>query len=530
MSQGASGNKSSNNKLFIKAFLMSLGVMLSRILGLFRDIAMAALFDRTVTDAWSAAFRIPNFFRRILGEGAVSASFIPVFIELRDIDGDCDQTRLRNFINGFYSLILIVATLASLSAIYWTPQILQVILDPAYQMNVYKMGLTIKMAQIMFGFVFFVTMYAYYMGILHALGEFAWPSFVPALLNISMLIFTFLPTAWFGIDGEGLAWGVLVGGALQALCLMPVLLSKKYFPDWSWQIWTQDVRRLLKTLLPAILGIGIGQILILINLYFTSSLEEGTVSAIYWADRLLELPLSLVSVSLGSALLPVITELIQKNQKQEAIKLQSQSLIDSGFWIVPAAVGLFALSEPIVEFLFYRGQFTSADLLRTSMVLKVYSISMLLLSLIRVLLPLLYASNKHKLVWGISIITLLIHIFVVANNIEQFGLSAVLWSSVLSLFFNLVFLFLGVQLFIGKLYWQQILKKYLLYIVMCFPMFAYGFFYQQILKFVNVSHKIFFIGSFAGMLIIYLGLGFLFRAHDKLNIKKIKLLMRDRLS
>lgn len=174
---------------------MSLGTLVSRFLGLLRDILLGALFDRIVTDAWTAAFRIPNLFRRLFGEGALSVSFVPEFIEAQSQDSS--GLAAKNFANAVYTVLLIFLAIITLLGFVFIEPLFKILLSPEYMLNEARWDLTVRLGRIMFGFVFFICQYAYFMGLLNALGSFALPAAAPALLNISMLIFTVVPTDLF---------------------------------------------------------------------------------------------------------------------------------------------------------------------------------------------------------------------------------------------------------------------------------------------------------------------------------------------
>lgn len=409
---------------------MAGGTLTSRVLGLFRDMALAALFDRAVTDAWSAAFRLPNLFRRLFGEGALSVSFIPVFIDAQA--QDLSGVRGRNLLNAIYTLLLIVLGVFTLWGLGSMEPLLKLLLDDSYLLNIEKWNMTVRMAQIMFGFVFFVCSYAYFMAVLNALGSFGLPAVAPALLNISMLVFTFMPSAWFPQVGDGLAWGVLVGGVLQAALLWWVLREKDFLPRFTLHLWSADVRRVLKNMVPGLLGAGLLQLATLVNLHFASGLGEGALSYVYWADRLLELPLSLVAVSIGAALLPTLSELAQKKETSQFQSVLQDHFLMNLFLAWPAAVGLFFLAEPIVEVLFYRGHFTVTDVLATSGVLKVYAGSLLMVSSVRVLIPAYYATKNTWVPAMTSILGLTLHIGMAPLWIEVLGLQGLVMSGLVA--------------------------------------------------------------------------------------------------
>lgn len=441
------------------ALLLSLGTMTSRILGLIRDMVMAALFDRTITDAWTVAFRLPNLFRRLFGEGSLALSFIPVFVDLREQDPR--GVRARNLVNAFYTCLLIFLGVLCALGMFFAEPILQALLDPVYLRNIEKYVLTVQMARIMFGFVFFIVSYAYFMAILQALGEFKWPAFAPVLFNVSMISFTLMPVSWFSMPGEGLAWGVLVGGILQALVLIPILQRKNYFPGLHWRGMTEDLKKLFSRMLPAILALGLLQLMTIINLHFASRLGEGVISAIYWADRLLELPLSLVSVSLSAAILPLLSEHWSRQEKNKLRDLQREQLVISGVWMVPASFGLFFLAKPIVEVLFYRGQFSLADLEQTSLVVQLYALSLIALSGSRLLLNALAAAHDVKGAGSLSILALVLHFFLAPYLMIQHGLKGLMISTLIVNSLQFVLLAVLFHFKIGSLSWGRLLRKYL---------------------------------------------------------------------
>ncbi|WP_413561570.1 murein biosynthesis integral membrane protein MurJ [Bdellovibrio sp. HCB209] len=453
----ASGLKEDRKKVFKRAFFMAGGTLTSRILGLFRDMALAALFDRAVTDAWTAAFRLPNLFRRLFGEGSLSVSFIPVFIgaQAEDPSGN----RAHNLVNAIYTLLLIFLGGLTLWGIISMEPLLKLLLADNYVLDVEKWNLTVRMARIMFGFVFFVCSYAYFMGILNALGSFALPALAPALLNIAMLVFTFMPAHWFPEMGDGLAWGVFVGGVLQAAVLWWALRLRNYLPRFGRQIWNSDVRLVLKNMVPGLLGTGLLQLATLVNLHFASGLGEGALSYIYWADRLLELPLSLVAVSLGAALLPTLSDLAHRKQLTQFQNVMREHFLLNLYLAWPAAIGLFCLAQPIVEVLFYRGHFSASDVAATAMVLKVYAASLIVVSSVRVLVPSFYAVKNTWIPAATSVLGLGLHIGMAPLWIESMGLQGLVISSLVAATVQLALVMALMNRFAVSMQWKVIAKE-----------------------------------------------------------------------
>lgn len=420
---------------------MASGTLTSRILGLLRDLAMAALFDRSITDAWTAAFRLPNFFRRWLGEGALAVSFIPVFLEAQA--SDKSGLRSRNLVNAVYSLLLVFVGSLTLAGMLFMDPLLRLLLAQNYTLDLQRWEMTVRFGRIMFGFIFFVSTSAFYAGVLNSLGRFAVPAAAAALFNIAMLVFTFLPPSWFSLPGDGLAWGVLIGGGLQTFVLGLVLRSHGFFPRW--QTWRDsvDVRAVLGQLGPGLLGMGLIQFSALVTLYYASGLPEGAVSYVYWADRLLELPLTLIAVSLGTALLPTLSAMAAQGNLRGFQETAEEALLMTIFWALPAALGLFFLAEPIIHTLFYRGHFTQQDVVATSDILRISALSLLFLSCSRVLMPLYHARKNTTVPMVLSLFCLILHLALAPNLIARWGLPGLMASSFFSAFINALLLFLG---------------------------------------------------------------------------------------
>lgn len=410
--------------------------MTSRILGLLRDVALAAFFDRAVTDAWIAAFRLPNLFRRLLGEGSLSVSFVPVFVASRQRADGSDQD-LRN---GFFTLLLGVLTVLTTLGVLFPEPVLRVLLDAEYVAQADKFLMTVRMTSIMFGFVFFISLYAFFMGLLNAVGIFALPAMAPTFFNIALIVSTLLPSQWFPFPGDGLAWGVLAGGALQMVVLVPALLRRGLLPKIAWPGFTPETRTVLRNMAPGLLGLGLLQLSTIVNLRFASELGEGAISWIYWADRLLELPLSLVAVSLGTALLPTLSAQWASNRTADFTETLSYNLRLNFFVCLAAAAGLFLLAEPIVELLFQRRKFSVEDVQATAGVVRVWALIMLPTAAVRLLAPAYYAVKNTWFPAVVSAVCLAVHIAIAPRLMASSGLTGLNISSLVSAALNFLLL------------------------------------------------------------------------------------------
>lgn len=465
MDVSAEDKNHNKNQVVKNAFAMSLGTLSSRVLGLLRDTLLMSFFPRHVTDAWTVAFRLPNILRRLLGEGSLSVSFIPVFVDcLQDKN---DRTRAGNFLNSLYTLLLIVlAALTGLGIVY-SESILTWILDPSYAQNVENFAITVKMSRIMFGFIFLMSQYAVFMGVLNSLGQFGWPAMAPLFFNVAMIVSTILPDAWFGFPGEGLAWGVLIGGLLQMGVLIPLLLQKGYMPRLTLTMWTPDVKMVLSRMVPGLFGMGVLQLSLVINQRFASSLGEGPVSYIYIADRLLELPLSLVSVSLGTALLPTLAGFLASGRKAEMLETTEFYFRLNLYVVLAAATGLYFLSQPIVELFFQHGKFTADDTWITAQVIQVWALIMIPASAVRILAPAYYAIKNTWLPATVSLVSLVIHYFLAPVFMERWGLTGLNYSSLVSSTLNFSVLFIAFPILIGRLSLKSIFVSVIKFTFVC---------------------------------------------------------------
>lgn len=437
------------------ALAMAFGTMASRLLGQLRESLLAAYFDKHITDAWAAAFRLPNLFRRLLGEGSLSVSFIPVFVETRmDSPG-----RAQNLVNSVYTFLLIILGGLTTFGILHPEPLLNLVLDSAYIANTEKYLLTLRLTKLMFGFIFFVSSYAFMMGILNALGQFALPAIAPTLWNLAMIISTLLPRTWFPVDGDQLGWGVLIGGILQAALLIPALVRAGYFPKLSIDFRNKDFQKVLKNMVPGLFGMGLLQFTTIVNLRFSSSLAEGTISYVNYVDRLIELPLSLISVSLGTALLPVLAGYFSRDEKHKMSEVAQKFLELNLLLSMAAAAGLYALAQPIVQLLFGRGQFKLADVIMTAEILKTYCWIMIFSSAVRVLTPAYYAIKNTWFPALVSALCLTVHIVIAPLFMKSLQVRGLMISTTISAALNLLLLLTFFPRFITGFYYAGFLKN-----------------------------------------------------------------------
>lgn len=439
------------NQVTLQAAIMAVGTLSSRVLGLVRDAVVAAIFPRIITDAWTVAFRLPNMLRRLLGEGSLAVAFITVFIE--SMSAGQDSRRAHSVMNGIYSLLLtVVLTIVGCGIIWMEPLLDFLVRGQAYQSIPGKFEITVKLARIMFGFIFLMSLYAYFMAILNSLRQFALAAFAPCLFNISMIIAAII-SQFFDSNSQPyfLGWGVLAGGILQMIVLIPALMRQNYFPKFTLQWTSPDIFQVLRSILPSMLGTGVLQLMAVVNIRFASYLPEGSHSYIYWADRVLELPLSLFAVSLGSALLPALSRLWTAGDTEAMTEVASHYLRLILFVSIPCAFGFWYLSDPIVSVIYQRGAFSVQDVQKTSDVLSLYAFSLFSGSVIRVMVPSYYAIKNTWLPTIAALTALILHLVIGPYLVKSFGLQGLIGSTVLSSFVNMFILLGFYRVLIGSL-------------------------------------------------------------------------------
>ncbi len=417
------------SRLAVQAFLMSLGTLASRVLGLVRESLFAAWFDREITDAWYIAFRLPNLFRRLFGEGALSVSFIPLFIESQK------KNEAEGFFNSFFWVFTIFLLGFAILGIVLMPAFLPWFLDADYVAKSGPYALTLRMAQIMFFYVYLVCSYALVLGVLNTQGHFGLPALAPAFFNVVLILSQMLPESWQAWPGQALAWGVVVGGGVQLAILLPRLREQGYWPRWSWT-WHPLVGQVGKKMLPSLLGLGVLQLMALVNLKYASRFSTGVISYLNLTDRIVELPLSLVSVSLASSLLPALSRHFQSTDWSSFISTAVGQLRLAYFLNTAAAVGLWILARPICEVLFQRGQFTPDQTQTTAELLQFQAAIVFFSGHVRVFVPVFYAVKNTWFPALVGAVCLVVHVVLAPWLMGYFAVQGLLLSMVCVSFLN----------------------------------------------------------------------------------------------
>lgn len=402
--------------LLRSASTVSVLTLASRVTGLVRDLLMAAAFGATaMTDAFNVAFRIPNLFRRLFAEGAFSQAFVPALAHSKERDGEEVTRRLVDSVATIlaWALLLTCAIgVAGAPVLVWA-------LASGFKQDPRSFEAAVLMTRWMFPYIGFMSLVALAAGILNTWKRFAVPAATPVLLNLCMILAAWLGAPWFAAHGiepiYAMAGGVMAGGLLQLAVQIPALHRLGLLPrislGWkglraAWQ--DEGMRSVLRTMAPALLGVGVAQISLLINTQIASWLTPGSVTWLGYADRLMEFPTAMLGVALGVVLMP---QLASAKATHDGVRYSA--MLDWGLRLVvllavPSAVALLVFATPLVATLFHYGAFRDSDVAQVSLALAGYGVGLLGLVAIKVLAPGYYASRDIRTPVKIAIVVLVI--------------------------------------------------------------------------------------------------------------------------
>jgi len=379
---------------------------LSRITGFVRDTLIAVMFGaEAATDAFIVAFRIPNLLRRLFAEGAFSQAFVPVLGEYRSREGDEATRVLAGKVLAVLTVFLFAITLVGVVA----APVVVYLTSAGFAKDPDKFALTVTMLRVCFPYILFVSLVSFSAGVLNTYGRFKSPAFTPVLLNISFIACALWLAPHLEKPVIALAWAVFLGGVAQLAFQVPFLRRIRMLPRPRWDPNDPGVRRILKLMAPAAVGVSVAQVSLLINTQIASFLGDGPVSWIYYADRLMEFPSAMLGVALGTVLLP---SLVRHHAAKDA--LAYSRLLDWGLrmtlvFAAPAAVALMLLATPIIATLFWHGdKFRQFDVFMTRNALVAYAVGLVGIILVKILAPGFYAKQNIRTAVKVAIMTLVI--------------------------------------------------------------------------------------------------------------------------
>ena len=401
--------------LFKSASIVSLLTLASRVTGLVRDLIMASMFGASaLTDAFNVAFRIPNLFRRLFAEGAFSQAFVPVLATTKTQDG---EERTRQLIGNVATVLFWVLLLTCVLGVLGAPALVWLLASGFESGQTHDAA--VQMTRWMFPYIGFMSMVALCAGVLNTWKQFAVPAVTPVLLNVSMIAAALLLAPWLAQKNiepiYAMTAGVMVGGVLQLLVQLPALKKRGLLPRIGMtpsairSAWSDGgVRRILTLMAPALLGVGVAQVSLMINTQIASYLTPGSVTWLFYADRLMEFPTALLGVALGVVLTPQLSSAKAAGDAQRYSGMLDWGLRLVVLLAVPCAVGLLAFAEPLVATLFQRGALTGSDVSQISVALVGYGTGLLGLVAIKVLAPGYFARQDMKTPVKIAVVVLVL--------------------------------------------------------------------------------------------------------------------------
>jgi putative peptidoglycan lipid II flippase len=373
--------------------VVGLMTLLSRISGFLRDTLLAILFGATPgMDAFLVAFKIPNFLRRIFAEGAFSQAFVPVLGETRAKGSDAEVRELLDVVTGTLSgVLLLVSVLGMLGA-----PLLILLFAPGFQHDAGKFALSIELLRLTFPYILFISLTALAGGVLNTFGRFAVPAFTPVFLNLVLISAAIWLSPHFEQPVKALALGVSLAGAVQLGFQLPFLRRMGMLPRLRWGWHDPKVRRILRLMVPVLFGSSVAQVNLLLDTVIASFLASGSVSWLYYADRLMEFPLGIFSVAIATVILPALSARHAEASSEGFSHTLDWSLRLLLLIVMPATVGLFVLAGPVIATLFQYRSFTADDAQMTRYALMAYAVGLLTFSLVKVLLPAYYARQDTR--------------------------------------------------------------------------------------------------------------------------------------
>ena len=418
---------------------------LSRILGYFRDLLIARVIGAgLISDCFFVAFKLPNLFRRILGEGAMNAAFIPVVSGVRTKSGNKSADV---FFSNIFSFLLVALLAFVLILEIFMPLIITLI-APGFSDNPEKFNHSINLTRLTFPFVLFICLTSLMGAYLNTLGKFASMAVTPIILNLS-LIFTlliFFKSENLFLISSTLSFVVSIAGIIQVIWMYYNIRRNKSKLSINFSFFKtfkrdKEITKFFKLLLPAILGNGAYQINLLIDMILASTLPDGSISFLYYADRVNQLPLGVLGIAIGTALLPVLSSQVKKNQKKEAEKSISKAIKFGILFSIPAFFGLLIFSENIISFLFFRGAFEYKDVQATSSALIALCCGLPAFIMIKILVIPFFANEDTKTPIKISLFCMSINLILNLILIREFLHVGLAISTSVSAWINFILLF-----------------------------------------------------------------------------------------
>jgi putative peptidoglycan lipid II flippase len=463
------GTKNASKSVVSAASTVGSWTMLSRILGFVRDIILARILGAGVlADAFFVAFKLPNFFRRMFAEGTLTVALVPVLADERQKGEEATHA----YLNTLATLLLTILLLFTVLGIVFMPWLL-LGFAPGFHDEPDRWNHALTLARIMFPYLLLISLSAMAWAVLNAHKKFSLAAASPALLNIAIIFAAIVLAPSFNNPAEALAIGVVLGGVLQLGIQFPALKRIGWVPRLSFKFNNPAISQTLKLFGPALFGVAAVQFNILVGTILATLLPTGAVSYLYYADRIVQLPLALFGIAMGTALLPTLSEHLA-NQRMDAAKDDLRNGLTWLTWItLPAVIGIFILAEPIIATLFEHGKFSHQATIATANALKAYGLGLIAFCWIRVLSTACYAGKDAKSPMNFAIVGVIANIVLAIVLMQPLGHVGLALATSLAAFINVALLIRHLHKQQGNIFDKASGMRMLRALVACLPMLAF---------------------------------------------------------
>ncbi len=505
----------------IKPFLtISSFTFVSKFLGFLRDIFIAAIVGAgVIADVFFVAFKLPNFFRRLFAEGAFSAAFIPLFSSILKNKG---KSKALNFGSEVFSLLFFILFFVIIIFEFFMP-LLVYFLAPGFGNDPEKLNLLIQLSRITFPYLFFISLVSLYTGVLNSFNKFAIGSAAPIILNLTFIVFVFSFEDTFVTKGHMLSWAVFFAGVFQLIFLIFGIYKNNLQIFFKKPKLSENINKLFKLIIPGAIGAGVIQINLLIDIVLASFLPTGSISYLYYAERINQLPIALIGVAFGTALLPTLSKQISSNQNLKVFKTQNRAIEFSFLLALPASLAIFILAEIIIGSLFERGEFLSEDTILSAKALQAFAIGIPAYVLVKILSPIYFSRQNTSTPVKIAIFCVLINFLLNIILMQFFQHVGIALATAISSWINCYLLFYFLmqknQIKFDKLIKIRFKKILIINLIFLFSVFYFKDFMKIFSNFEFLNLSIFILIC----IIFYIFLIYIFKFFLFSNFKPFKL-------
>jgi putative peptidoglycan lipid II flippase len=426
------------------------------VLGYIRDAVVAYVFGAGMySDAFFVAFRVTNLLRRLVGEGALTSSFIPIFTAER---AERTTEGSRELVSSIFTLFTIILAVLALLGVIFSKELVW-LMSPGFASDPEKFRITVNLTMQMFPYMVFVGLMSISMGVLNSYRHFAAPALSPVLFNLALIFSVLVIARFMSMPVYALSIGVLIGGFFQFLLQVPYLKRYGMMPRVSFKFADPAIKKIFLLMAPAAFGVGVYQLNIFVTLWFASKLSEGSVSYLYYSGRLMELPIGVFSVAVATAVLPSLCEHVVKKEWADFRSSLSFAIRIVNFVTIPATIGLIILSFPIIDLLFKRGQFSADASSATSVALCYYAIGLVPVSACRLLSSVFYSLKDTVTPVWVGFIAFVVNALLCIALVGPLKHGGLALATSLSSFVNMIIFFIMLRKRFGQFGGKNILKS-----------------------------------------------------------------------